>query len=67
MTEPFVFSVSVFCSQIFTLQLNLRRKKKWSDQCNFYSNMIVRKLYVKNYFFLVFFGDFNYLCMMTTL
>ena len=43
--KPFVFSVSVFCSQIkFTA-------KNWSDLCNFYSKLIFLEL-LRKYFLL---------------
>ena len=48
--KPFAFSVSVFCSQMFTLKLNLCQKFVWP--CNFYRKVI--------FFFFFFF--FKFLC-----
>ena len=57
--KPFVFSVSVVCSQIFTVKLNLR-PKNWSDPCNFYSKVIFWSFCLRKYF-LLFFAEFKLL------
>ena len=57
--KPFVFSVSVFCSQIFTIKLNLR-PKIWSDLCNFYGKVIFWIFLSQKVFFIFSLLDLNY-------
>ena len=55
--KPFVFSVSVFCSQIFTLKLNLRPNIGLT-----YAISIVKwffRIFVSEIFFLLFFAEFE--------
>ena len=47
------FSVSVFCSQKYTLKLYLR-PKHWSGLCNFYTKVIVLNFCIRKYTILLF-------------
>ena len=57
--KPFVFSVSVFCSQIFSLKLNL-----WPKSCPTYALPIIKwffEIFILENIFLLFFAEFKLL------
>ena len=52
--KPFVFSVSLFCSQIFYSKIKFTARSR-SDLCNFYSKVVVFYYYYLCFYFLFIF------------
>ena len=57
--KPFVFYVSVFCSQNIYTKIKVTTKS-WSDLCNFYSKVIFWNFCLRKYF-LLFLAEFELL------
>ena len=63
MKIPFVFSVSVFCPQIFTVKI-IFKARIWSNLCNFYSKVIFFHYLSKIFLLLLlFFAKFELLML----